>query len=94
MENTQSIKPPAAHTLHMEGRERAKLTGIVAVTCFNDQEVVLESAAGEVALMGENMHIESLSLENGCLDVTGEIAAIEYSDRAPKRRGLFLRGKR
>ena len=84
------------HTLMMEGRVRAKLTGVTAVSCFNEQEVVLETSAGEVALVGEELHIEQLNLEEGQLDVTGEIAAIEYSELAPKKekRGLFGRRKR
>lgn len=84
------------HTLLLEGRARAKLAGVTAVSCFNEQEVVLETTAGEIALLGENLHIEQLSLENGQLDVTGEISGIEYSDIVAKkeRRGLFARRKR
>ena len=88
--------PLREHTLTMEGRERARLAGVTAVSCFNDQEVVLETSAGEVALVGERLHIEQLNLDDGRLDVTGEITAIEYSDLTPKRerRGLFGRRKR
>ena len=94
MENTVNVQ--RAHTLMLEGRGRARLAGVTAVSCFNDQEVVLETSAGEVALVGANLHIEQLNLEGGQLDVTGEIAAIEYSDLAVKkeRRGLFWRRKR
>ena len=57
---------------------------------------MLTTSAGEVALMGAGLHIAQLNLEDGQLDVTGEISAIEYSDIAPKRerRGLFARRKR
>lgn len=81
------------HTLVMDGRSRAKLTGVMAVNCFNDQEVVLETADGEVALLGEGLHIEQLDLEDGQLDVTGEVTAIEYNAPTAKRerRGLFAR---
>ena len=83
-----------AHTLSLEGRSRARLTGVMAVSCFNEREVVLQTSEGEVALLGEGLHIEQLSLEDGRLNVTGEIAAIEYSAPARKRRGLFgRRGK-
>ena len=41
--------------------------------------------AAMIALMGAGLHIEQLNLEDGQLDVTGEISAIEYSDIAPKR---------
>ncbi len=83
------------HTLTLDGRSRAKLTGVTAVSCFNDREVVLETGEGEVALLGENLHIEQLNLDDGQLDVTGEIVGIEYSEAAKKkeRRGLFGRKK-
>ena len=82
------------HTLMLDGRARAKLTGVTAVSCFNDREVVLETGEGEVALLGENLHIEQLNLDDGQLDVTGEIAGVEYeTPRKKERRGLFGRKK-
>lgn len=84
------------HALSLEGRERARLSGVTAVICFHDQEVVLETSEGEVALLGEGLHIEQLNLEEGRLDVTGLIAGIEYN--GPKagreRRSLFGRRKK
>ena len=78
------------HTLMLDGRARAKLTGVTAVSCFNDREVVLETGEGEVALLGENLH-----LDDGQLDVTGEIVGVEYSEATQRkaRRGLFGRKK-
>lgn len=83
------------HTLMLDGRARAKLTGVTAVSCFNDREVVLETGEGEVALLGENLHIEQLNLDDSQLDVTGEIVGVEYSEATQKRarRGLFGRKK-
>ena len=82
------------HTLMLDGRARAKLTGVTAVSCFNDREVVLETGEGEVALLGENLHIEQLNLDVQ-LDVTGEIVGVEYSEATQRkaRRGLFGRKK-
>ena len=40
------------HTLLLEDRKRAKLTGVTAVSCFNDREIVLETDEGVVALLG------------------------------------------
>ena len=54
----KGITQTAKHTLMLDGRSRAKLTGVTAVSCFNDREVVLETGEGEVALLGENLHIE------------------------------------
>lgn len=84
------------HQLTLEGRSRAKLCGVTAVCCFNEQEIVLETSEGEVALLGEGLHIGQLNLEEGQLDVTGEIAGIEYNGPTNKkeRRGLFARKKK
>ena len=85
-----------AHMLTLEGRAKAKLTGVVAVSCFNDREIVLETSEGEIALLGEGMHIEQLNLEEGQLDVTGEIAGVEYNGpvHRKEKRGLFAHKKR
>ena len=74
-----------AYTLMLDGRARAKLTGVTAVSCFNDREVVLETGEGEVALLGENLHIEQLNLDDGQLDVTGEIVGVEYSEATAEK---------
>jgi len=84
------------HQLTLEGRTRARLSGVTAVSCFNEQEIVLETSEGEVALLGEGLHIGQLNLEEGQLDVTGTIAGIEYNGPVAKkeRRGLFSRRKK
>ena len=97
MENEKTAFPAmTAHSLTLESRKRAKLSGVAAVSCFNDQEIVLETAEGELALLGEGLHIEQLSLEDGRLEVTGAISGLEYSERTPgrERHGLFRRRKK
>lgn len=81
------------HMLTLEGRTHARLSGVMAVCCFHDQEIVLETSEGEIALLGERLHIEQLNLEDGLLDVTGEISGIEYNGPVKKKekRGLFSR---
>jgi len=93
LEQSVHTKP---HILTLEGRSRASITGVDAVCCFNDREIVLETSEGEIALLGEGMHIEQLNLEEGQLDVTGEIAGIEYNGpvRKKEKRSLFARRKR
>lgn len=96
MEKDINGQKGGAHVLTLEGRARAQLSGVDAVCCFNEREIVLETSEGEVALLGEGMHIEQLNLEEGKLDVTGEIAGIEYNGPVKHRekRGLFARKKR
>ncbi len=84
------------HTLTLEGRSRARLTGVDTVCCFHEREIVLETSEGEIALLGEGLHIEQLNLEEGQLDVTGKIVGVEYNGPVNKKekRGMFARKKR
>ncbi len=95
-ETTMMSAVKAPHSLTLESRSRARLTGVSAVSCFNDQEVVLETIEGELTLLGEGLHIEQLNLEDGRLEVAGSIAGLEYSERAAAgaRRGAFWRRKK
>ena len=94
MENEKLVTIP--HGLTLEGRKKAKISGVAAVSCFNDQEIVLDTTEGELTLLGENLHIEQLNLEDGQLMVTGGISGLEYSERSAgkERRGLFWRSKK
>ena len=85
-----------AHTLTLEGRSRVRLTGVDTVCCFHEREIVLETSEGEIALLGEGLHIEQLNLEEGQLDVTGKITGVEYNGPIIKKekRGLFAHKRR
>ena len=86
MEQSRNAQP---HTLTLEGRTHAQLSGVTAVCCVN----VFSYVSNDAALLGERLHIEQLNLEDGQLDVTGEIAGIEYNGPVKRRekRGLFSR---
>lgn len=55
---------------------------------------MLETGEGEVALLGENLHIEQLNLDDGQLDVTGEIAGVEYETPRKRSGADFLDEKK
>lgn len=79
--------PQTGHALTLEGRARAVVTGVSDVELFNEQLVSLSTVAGTLTIMGNELHISQLSLENGSLLVEGRIDALEYDD-LQKRRGL------
>ena len=90
-EDVEGKRPPArAHSVIMEERRRAMLTGITDVVSFNEQEIVMLTEEGELSLAGEDLHISLLNLEDGKLTVEGRIAAIEYGDGPAQRRGGIL----
>lgn len=79
-----------AHTLRMDNRRAAALTGISEVIAFDDNQVILSTDQGDVALTGEGLHVTRLMLEEGQLTVEGRIDSVFYSQRK-RRRGLFRR---
>lgn len=82
--------PMRAHTVVMEDRKRAVLTGVTDVASFNEQEVIMLTEEGDIQLVGEGLHISHLNLEDGKLTVEGKIASIEYGDSSPSKRGGIL----
>lgn len=87
------IRPqqPRAHSLSMENRQRAALTGVSEVLAFDENQVILMTESGEIALTGDNLHVTRLMLEEGQLTVEGRLDSIFYTQRN-QRRGLFRRG--
>lgn len=78
------------HTLSVENRSRAVLTGVSEVLGFDENQVSLMTENGEIALTGEGLHVTRLMLEEGQLAVEGKIDGVFYTQRT-RRRGLFGR---
>lgn len=86
----ESHSPIDEHTVHMQGRHAATLTGVEDVDCFNEQIVVLRTSLGALTLTGEGLNISQLNLGEGKLVVEGEIASLEYSQRKKAAGSSFL----
>lgn len=88
---TSPIKPEARqHTVQMERRRHAAITGVTDVCSFHETEIVLKVDTGLMILTGENLHIGKLLLDDGKLDVEGQIDGIVYEKpRLTKRRLAF-----
>ncbi len=76
------------HTLTIDGRNRATITGVNDVDSFNEAMIVMNTSAGALTLVGSSLHISRLNLEDGQLLVEGQIDALEYDERARGKGGL------
>ena len=90
MRETEPLRSMRPHSLTLESRQKAVITGVEAVDSFNEQMVVLSTTAGTLTLLGEQLHVSHLNLEDGQLLVEGEIAALEYDERSKPGRGSLL----
>lgn len=91
-EEERRTVPKSTHSIVVQGRERVTVAGVLDVDSFNETEILLVTDLGLVTIVGEQMHISRLNLEDGQLIVEGYFVALEYSDVDAKRRGsLFSR---
>ena len=91
MANEDKARAAGSHTLMLDAQGRLSLTGVVDVTSFDETLVALETSRGMLAMRGEGLHVERLSLENGELTLSGEVRAMEYDDNLMTRGGILAR---
>lgn len=77
------------HNLVLEDRRLLTVSGVSDVDSFDEETVVVFTDLGELTVRGSNLHINRLSVEVGELTVEGNIAALIYSEDAPKSGGFF-----
>ena len=79
-----------SQNLILEDRKRLTVTGVEEVDGFDEAWVQIRTAAGELTVRGEGLHVELLSVETGELRITGEISEMSYAEPT-ERRGLLGR---
>jgi len=72
------------HQIRLNNRKELHLTGVQEVIRFDDNSVLLATAAGNLSVKGSNLKMGNLSLENGELKLSGQIDAISYSGAEEK----------
>ena len=77
------------HNVILEDRRMLTVSGVSDVDSFDEETVIVFTDLGELTIRGSNLHINRLSVEVGELTVEGNIAALIYSDEAPKSGGFF-----
>ncbi|MBQ8967073.1 sporulation protein YabP [Ruminococcus sp.] len=78
------------HNAIMEDRSKLMLTGVNDVERFDENTVVLYTQLGELTMKGEKLHISEMSVENGEMNIDGEVTALIYGQRdAVSRLGFF-----
>ena len=90
MQSSPKTAQPMPHTLTIDSRERAVVTGVSDVDCFNEALIVLSTSLGTMTISGSSLNISRLNQEDGRLIVDGEFDAIEYSGRKNRPAGGFF----
>ncbi len=73
------------HKLVMQDRGMVKLSGVTDVISFHDKEIELETTQGALRFIGEELHVKSLTLEKGEVEIEGTVSEISYHE---SRKGI------
>ena len=79
MQKACQAPPERAHSITLCDRKKLSVTGVEDVDCFNEQIVVLKTPLGTLSVAGAGLNISHLNLEDGRVEMDGEVDALEYS---------------
>lgn len=79
------------HDIKLVGRRRLDITGVRQVESFDNEEFLLETEMGFLAIRGQNLHMKNLNVELGHVSIEGKIIDLVYVDEQAggKSKGLF-----
>ena len=78
------------HRLTLDARSRLSMTGVLEVESFDEESVVLHTTKGVLVIRGEQLHLQTLSIDGGQVAVDGTVDAMSYEE-AQRKGGLFSR---
>ena len=68
------------HKVIIEGRRRTAISAVEDVDSFNENEIIFLTSMGMMTVLGEDLHIAKLNLEEGQLVIEGSIQSLDYAD--------------
>lgn len=81
----------AEHHVILEGRTSLTVSGVEEVESFDENTILMATLGGRLAVRGEELHIEKLSLEGGDLKVEGRVDGVTYEDDGQERGSFWSR---
>lgn len=73
-------KSLSKHTVIMENRTNITMTGVIDVISFDEETIIADTELGVLILRGKNMHVSKMNLDNGNMDIDGEIVSLTYEE--------------
>lgn len=91
-ESNQAGKNAAPdHDISMKGRKLLDITGVKQVESFDNEEFLLETVMGYLAVRGQNLQMKNLDVDKGIVSIKGKVYEITYLDEngGEKAKGFF-----
>ena len=79
------------HDISMKGRKLLDITGVKQVESFDNEEFLLETVMGYLAVRGQNLQMKNLDVDKGIVSIKGKVYEITYLDEngGEKAKGFF-----
>ena len=83
--NTMSnLKQNREHCLTLTDRKHLTITGVDKVISVKPDLVQLKSSAGDISILGQNIEVTKLDLEQHSLNLNGQFDDIKYIENNKK----------
>ncbi len=73
------------HRLTLVDRRLAEFHGVEDVRAFDEHEIMLTTELGMLLVRGRDLQVKRLVLENGIVEVEGEIDGLLYSAKVSRK---------
>ncbi len=74
---------PQPQKLTLSDRKKLTLNGAAEVLSFDENAVILKTDLGTLTVQGQQLHLKTLSPENGQVSIDGQISALIFEDPRP-----------
>jgi len=91
-DQSKSQKPVVQdHDVIMRGRKTLDITGVKQVESFDNEEFLLETVMGYLAIRGQNLQMKNLDVDKGIVSIKGKIFDLVYLEdhQGDKAKGFF-----
>ncbi|MCM3588559.1 sporulation protein YabP [Mesobacillus maritimus] len=79
------------HDVIMRGRRTLEISGVKQVESFDNEEFLLETVMGFLAIRGQNLQMKNLDVDKGIVSIKGRVFDLVYLDdqHGEKAKGFF-----
>lgn len=77
------------HNLVIENRKKITISAVTDVDSFDEQLIVMYTDLGQLSIKGENLHINTLSVETGDMEIEGTVYALVYTNNTQNKGGIL-----
>ena len=79
------------HDVIMRGRRLIDIRGVKQVESFDNEEFLLETVMGFLAIRGQNLQMKNLDVDKGIVSIKGKVFDLVYIDdqNGDKAKGFF-----